>query len=507
MKKIEYNFNPWTEFPKIVTAAILLTYSVCFGDIRMPSIFHDNMVLQRDMNVPVWGTAEPDEEINVSFKGQSLDTTADSNGNWMIELSSLTADSNASQMVVDGNNIITFNNVLVGEVWICGGQSNMALALVKCDNGADAIAEAGNYDIRLFRIPPTGDINTTVWQISDSSTSRLFSGVGFFFGRELAKSLNFPIGLIQNAVGGTSAKRWTECDTCTADLYFSKVVPLQPFAIRGVIWYQGEADSIDYTQALAYRELFPSLINNWRNDWQQGNFPFLFVQLPPYEGTRIPGWMTIRESQMMSLSEPNTAMACIIDIETVPDTNLHPTYKLPVGQRLALAARKIAYGEDIVYQGPIYDSETSYVDGNKVIIGFTHTGLGLDINDTNSLSLEGFEIIGENGIYVDADAQIVGDTVVVSSPLVQKPKAVLYGWDDYPYCNLFNIEGLPASPFRTMYLHGDNIENFANKFTYLVNQWLRQDCDEPDWCQWTDFNRDTKVDWIDLHILFDNWLK
>ena len=453
-----------------VLPAILLTCPVCFGDVQMSSVFNDNMVLQRDMNVPVWGKAEPGEEINVSFKGQSLDTTADVDGDWMVELSSLTADANAAQMIVEGNNIITFDNVLVGEVWVCCGQSNMFWKLIDCDNGAAAIAEAGNYDMRLFKAYQ--DINDAVWRVSNSSTSGGFSGVGFFFGRELAKSLNVPIGLILNAMVA-SVTSWTECDVCTGDLYFSRVVPLQPFAIRGVIWYQGESDAGTYDTALLYREVFPALIYNWRKDWGQGDFPFLYVQLARCDRATDNGWMALREAQMLTLSEPDTAMACIIDLDAVPETNIHPTHKLPVGERLALAARKMAYGEDIVYQGPIYDSETSYVDSNEVVIGFTHIGTGLDANDT---VLEGFEIIGENGAFVDADAQITGDTVVVSSPLVTKPESVRYGWGDYPSCNLFNAEGLPASPFRTMYLGGDNIESYIDEFAGFAEQWLREDC-------------------------------
>jgi|GEM_PF-3157690 len=432
---------------KAVVSFVLFVSSVCFSNVQMPSIFCDNMVIQQGMEVPVWGKAEPGEEINVSFKGQSLDITADVNGDWMVKLSSLTADSNASQMIVDGNNIITFDNVLVGEVWVCSGQSNMVFQLQNSDNGASAITDSGNYNMRLFQ---TDGINTTVWKVCDPTTSPVFSAVAFYFGRQLAKNLDVPIGLIQIAVGSTSARRWTVWDEGSGDLYYERIVPIQPFAIRGVIWYQGEADAKTFDEALTYRNLFPTLIYNWRRDWHQGNFPFLFVQLAQYETDRVPGWMMIREAQMMSLSEPDTAMACIIDIETVPKTNIHPTHKLTVGLRLALAARKIAYGEDIVYQGPIYDSETSYVDNNAVVIGFTHIGTGLDINDTNGTLLEGFEIIGENGVFVDADAQIIGDTVVVSSPLIQKPRAVRYGWDGYPQCNLFNAEGLPASPFRTM---------------------------------------------------------
>lgn len=294
-----------------------------------------------------------------------------------------------------------------------------------------------------------------------------FSAVGYFFARDLYKKLGVPVGMIHTSWGGTPAQAWTSIDgfgdspelkeyvekakatlaagtpvggdvnqNSPTTLYNGMLAPLIPYGIKGVIWYQGESNA---GQSMQYRTLFPTMIADWRGKWKQGAFPFLFVQIAPFDGQPP----EIREAQFLTLSKSeNTAMAVTTDVGNA--TDIHPVNKEPVGARLALAARALAYGEKIEYSGPLFDSVT--MDGGKASISFTHTGSGLMAKDGD---LKGFTIAGEDKNFVPAKAEISGDKVVVSADGVAEPKAVRYGWANTPDVNLFNKEGIPASPFRS----------------------------------------------------------
>jgi len=481
------------------------------ADVRMPSIFGDNMVLQRGTALPIWGWAEPGEKITVEIAKQSATATADQSGRWMVKLKPLSAGG-PHELIVSGRNRLVFRNVMVGEVWICSGQSNMEWPVAASLNGSQEQAAANYPLIRLFTVKHK--VSTTPqqdpegkWDVCSPQTVGGFSGVGYFFGREIHKRLGVPVGLIQSAWGGTPAEAWTSKSVLEADpelkpiverwdqalaqyptaverykqqladweksaaqarekgepepkkpnppedpktnpwlpagLYNGMICPLIPFAIRGVIWYQGESNA---DRAYQYRRLFPAMIKCWRKAWGK-EFPFLFVQLANFmEAKPEPvddAWAELREAQLMTLSLPKTGMAVAIDIGEAND--IHPKNKQDVGLRLALAAMKVAYGRNLVHSGPIYKSMK--VEGNKIRLWFDNVGSGLVAKGDGVL--KGFAIAGEDRKFVWAEAKIEGNTVVVWSEKVPKPVAVRYGWSCNPVCNLYNAEGLPASPFRT----------------------------------------------------------
>ncbi|MFO8007234.1 MAG: sialate O-acetylesterase, partial [Candidatus Brocadiia bacterium] len=407
---------------------------------------------------------------------------------------------------------LTLSDLLVGEVWLCSGQSNMQWPVSGARDAHEEADAAGYPRIRLCTIPNVASAlpEQTVpcsWAPCQTRTVWSFSAVGYFFGRELHRELDVPIGLIDSSWGGTPAESWTSMEALRANPQFSDIVsryesavgnypaarkayeqdmdawreaaekarergeepppeppvpmgpdnpwlpsglynamihPLMPYAIRGVIWYQGESNA---DRAYQYRTLFPAMVRCWRDAWGQGDFPFLFVQLADFlkeqeDPVEHDPWPELREAQLMALSLPNTAMAVAIDVGEVDD--IHPENKQDVGRRLALAALGTVYERDVVYSGPLYDGMT--VEGSRVRLRFRHTGGGLTARGDG---LQGFAIAGADKQWHWAEARIEGDTIVVSSPQVEQPAAVRYGWANNPVGNLYNEEGLPASPFRT----------------------------------------------------------
>jgi sialate O-acetylesterase len=475
------------------------------AEVKPNSLFSDGAVLQQGVAVPVWGTGKDGEQVTVKIQDQSASTTV-KDGRWLVRLKPMKAGGPFT-MTITGDNTITISNLLVGEVWLCSGQSNMAFQLSRAANAAEAIAAAGDSELRLFTVPygatdtPKTDVPGS-WKESTPQSAASFSAVAWFFGRELRRALKVPVGLINSSVGGTPAEAWTSRATLEADpdlretleryaqqvknydpaaaaaqhqralekhkqavekakaagekppqvprapadprqasvrpcgLYNAMIAPLEPYALAGGIWYQGESNA---GRAGQYQKLFPAMIQNWRQAWGQGEFPFLFVQIAPHQAMKP----EIREAQLLSWQKvPRTAMAVITDVGN--ETDIHPTKKEPVGARLALAARAIAYGENIEYSGPVYASMK--IEGDHAILSFTHLGSGLMAKDGE---LKGFTIAGADGNFVAAKATIKGDEVVLSSPSVAAPVAVRYGWSSTPDVNLFNREGLPATPFRT----------------------------------------------------------
>lgn len=439
------------------------------GAVKLAGMFTDNAVLQRDMPIPVWGTAKDGEKVTVKFSRQTVSTKA-RDGKWMVRLKSAKAGGPYT-MTVSGENTIELKNILVGEVWICSGQSNMEFGLVSAANGKEVIDASRDPKLRLCSVTrvctdkPQDDVKCS-WAESTPDTTPWFSAVGYFFGRDLRKSLDVPIGLVNSSWGGSFAEAWTspailkarpdlngipaslsgQAPHIPSGLYNGMLRPLAPYAIRGAIWYQGESNA---GQAYKYRELFPTMIKNWRDDWGEGDFPFFFVQLAPFEFEPIGAvpknstWAELREAQLLtSQTFPKTGMAVITDVGDA--TNIHPTRKQPVGERLSLLARATVYGQKIEYSGPVYKS--MQVRDDSAILSFDHVGGGLVAQGG---PLKGFAISGADGKFVWAHASIVGDRVVVSSPRVSNPVAVRYGWANCPDVNLFNAEGLPATPFRT----------------------------------------------------------
>ncbi|MCS6776949.1 MAG: sialate O-acetylesterase [Chloroherpetonaceae bacterium] len=444
-----------------------------FPEVRPHHLFTGGAVLQQKMPVPIWGTARDGEKVTVTLHRQKVQTTA-TNGRWMVRLHPMNAGGPYDLKIAGEDNEVIVKDVMIGEVWVCSGQSNMQWPVRASADPDATAATATDPMIRLFTVPrrpadaPETDVDAA-WQICTPDTVLDFSAVAYAFARSLRKALRVPVGLIGSYYGGTVAEAWTPRTDLQntpelrhlviaedpgqsrnrgvnrpAVLYNAMIAPLIPYAIRGVIWYQGESNA---TRAYEYRRLFPTLIRAWRTAWGQGEFPFLYVQLAPFMATpplaQEEQWAELREAQLMTLKvSPRTAMVVITDLGDARD--IHPKHKAPVGERLALAARAIAYGERIVYSGPIYDSMR--IDGNRIILRFRNVGGGLVARDG---ALTGFTIAGKDRKFLEAQAVIDGDTVVVWHPDVPEPVAVRYGWANFPVVNLYNKEGLPASPFRT----------------------------------------------------------
>lgn len=617
------------------------------AQVKLPGILTDNMVLQREMPVNIWGWASSGETVTVEFNGQKVKAKAAKDGSWKVKLALMKAGG-PYEMTISGKNKIILKNILIGDVWVCGGQSNMEWVLMNTNRWDKESANANIPQMRLVTITkkmsstPLNDANSTKWMVCDKTNAATFSAVGYYFGKFLNSHLNVPIGLISSNWGGTDIETWMSLETMYADpdykravdemkgkdfqalqtqaernaikwndtvtnsdpgmlnkwylpennlngwkeidapvlwesagypamdgvawytkdieltageakeqatlslgpiddidetyingqligrterydtprlytlkpgilkpgknriairvidngggggiwggvsqlylelgkvktnlagkwlfkvgidlpaqqnaqspnsfpslLYNGMIHPLLNYGIKGVIWYQGENNA---GKATKYQSLFPTMITDWRKNWNQGPFPFLFVQLANYmPASDEPGpsnWAELREAQAMTLSVPYTGMATIIDIGEAND--IHPRNKYDVGYRLFLAARKVAYGESLVYTGPTY--KAMQVGGNKAIIEFDNIGGGLIARDKYGY-LKGFSIAGDDKVFHWAKAYIENNRVIVYSEKVEKPSAVRYAWANNPDdVNLYNKEMLPAVPFRT----------------------------------------------------------
>jgi sialate O-acetylesterase len=487
--------------------AVLFSAISAQARVRLPALFADNMVLQQEKLDPIWGWADEGEKVTVEFRGHTVSTEAH-NGKWKILLPKSKAGGPFT-LTVKGENEITLNNVLVGEVWICSGQSNMEFALRGSFEAGKDIASSADANLHLFTVSklmadePAEDVKGK-WVESGPETVPYFSAVAYYFGRDLRKKLNVPIGLIHTSWGGSPAEVWMRKEVLEenpmyraqivdsyknelknaegaiaqweterqqaekegkpfkrgkpgpfwkpSQLYNGMIAPLIPYAIAGTIWYQGESNA---GRAWQYRMLFADMITNWRLDFGQGDFPFLLVQIAPWdknrkrelsEITKEPvesDWAELREAQLLSTQIlPNVGMAVITDLGD--KDNIHPTKKEPVGHRLALAAEGIAYGQDLTWSGPVY--KQLEIDGNQAIVTFGSAGQGLEAVGGD---LKGFAVAGRDRKFHWAHASIEGSKVILTCDEVPHPIAVRYGWADFPVVNLFNKAGLPASPFRT----------------------------------------------------------
>ena len=504
----------------LIVYLLFSTQTGVYSDVTLPRVIGSNMVLQRNMQAPIWGWASPGEEVMIALSTEAEDiepistttAVADAEGNWQIKLPAMAAGGPYT-LQIKGSNTLELTNVLFGEVWVCSGQSNMQWSVNASKDNEAEIAAAMYPKIRLFYIPrvpsglPQQDVEAD-WYETTPETIPQFSAVAYYFGRKLYKNLDVPIGLINTSWGGTRIEPWTppvgfagipalasisnEVEDVQANyrtqlpdkvnaieawlaetrkalendaqlkpmpdnthpfahqgrptaLYNGMVHPIVPYGIRGALWYQGESNLRD---GRMYHEKMKARINGWREVWGQGDFPFYFVQLAPfnYGGRNASPFFLpqIWEAQTATLALPNTGMAVTTDIGNLRD--IHPRNKQDVGRRLALWALAKDYGrDDVTYSGPLYKSMT--VEGDTIRLAFAHVGSGLTSRDDEPLTW--FQIAGEDKEFVEANATIDGDTVIVSSDAIANPVAVRFGWHQSAEPNFVNKEGLPASPFRT----------------------------------------------------------
>jgi len=451
---------------RFIITCMMACASAAMAEVKLTNLFTDHMVLQRGLPVPIFGTASPGEKISVSFDGQTLEATADKDGAWMVKLSPLKTSTTGKEMVIQGSNTITLSDILVGEVWFCSGQSNMAGKFV-ASKGRSIDPEDLARDHSAFRFCNKNG----GWTSLDEKTQANCSRVGYYFGMKLYEELDIPIGLIQRASSGTPIQSWMEAsvaenirkelsisthwgDPKNPDRahkeYDAWIEPILPVAFRGVIWYQGERNAKTQT-GWEYKDLLVRLIESWRETWaaEAGiplrKFPFYYVQVPSQaEGQEYP-WL--RDSMRRALeTTENTGMAIFYD----HGPSLHPENKKPSGERLALWALAKDYGQtELVHCGPLLDNVA--LSGNRATLTFKHVGGGLR-NQSGEKNLRFFEIAGEDAAYVPANARIEGDTVVVQGDKIKKPVYVRYlFWKGEPNAefSLMNAEGIPAASFIT----------------------------------------------------------
>ncbi|MEQ9411228.1 MAG: sialate O-acetylesterase [Fuerstiella sp.] len=437
-----------TVFLSILTA--LLSLSAVNADVRLPAVLDSHMVIQRDQPVRIWGWADAEERVTVTLGSESQTVTAGDDGRWLVAMKAQKADGIARQISVAGKNEVVLEDVLVGEVWIGSGQSNMEWQLKNTDGAAEAIAAADHPQIRLFHVPkvnqkqPADDVKAD-WRVCTPSNVPAFSAVLYYFGKQLHQELNVPVGLINSSWGGSPIEPWTIKGDQSGGMYNGMIAPLTNVAVRGTIWYQGETNVIQ-KNGLSYFDKMQDLIQGWRTAFGNDRMAFYFVQIAPWSGRYEPGQLpALWEAQVASLKIPHTGMAVTTDlVDNMAD--IHPRNKRDVGYRLSLWALTKLYGrKGLVYSGPLYESMK--VDGNSIRLTFAHTGDGLKSSDGKALTE--FQIAGDDGRFVDANAEIDRHSVVVSAETVEKPTQVRFAWHKVCQPNLVNSAGLPASPFQT----------------------------------------------------------
>jgi sialate O-acetylesterase len=498
-------------------SALLLLSLTASAAVRLPKLWSDHGVIQRDRPIHVWGWGDVGERVTATLRSANGDAdetasaTTDSLGHWSLYLLPRPAGGGAYTLTVAGSNTVTVSDLLMGDVWLASGQSNMEMPLVGfpgsavLKNGAEEIKAANHPEIRLlheakrFSYFPMQD-QDAIWQICTPETAASFSSVAYFFAREIQHDQKVPIGVVEADWGGTPAESWTSMDTIGNDaalmpvfaeraadmdkqadveaikaqyaredaaakaagrapeqhpwqppvepwaassLYNGMIAPVTPLAIRGVIWYQGEANT-GLGRASLYHRLFSSMIGDWRRQFAQGDFPFLFVQISSYLASPEEYWGTLRDAQRRALSVTNTAMAITLDVGD--RDNVHPADKQTVGHRLALAARALSYGEDVHHSGPLFRQATTEGAGMRVYFTGADGKLA-----TRGGTLQGFELAGADRRFLTATAKIDADgaTVTVESPQVPAPLYVRYAWPNAPDATLIDSAALPASTFTS----------------------------------------------------------
>lgn len=495
---------------------LLATAPALRAEWKIPAIFNDHMVLQQQQANPVWGWDAPGTKITVTFAGQTKTAEAGADGRWTVKLDPVPVSAEPRVLKIAGSQMKEIQDVLVGEVWMCSGQSNMGFTLSSDWNGDIEAAASKLPNLRLIKVPRVGTQELQndfqgAWQASSAESAKLFSAVGFFFGRYLHEVLGVPVGLIDNSWGGSAAEAWVRRGTIEKDPRFAllmenttkreaelrtdkartdyeaavarwkvavekakaegKPAPRAPqspeawltgnqrpgnifagvvnptlgYGIKGVIWYQGESNA---SRAHEYRELFPFMIEQWRKEWPQGDFPFYWVQLADYLPEKSePGdsaWAELREAQTLTMKLPNTGQAVIIDVGEGKD--IHPKNKYAVASRLVRWALVKDYGLKFPYRSPEFKSMA--IDGHKAVV--TLDCFGDKLRPFDVKEARGFAVCGEDKVWHVARGEVRGnDKVEVWSEAVAKPIAVRYAWADNPVCNLATAQGLPVTPFRT----------------------------------------------------------
>ena len=514
-----------------LSLSLFLSTLSLHAELRLPAIIGDNMVLQQKQANPIWGWDTPGTEVTVKFAGQTKTAKANDQGKWTVKLDSVPANAKPATLSIQGTTAKELKNVLVGEVWICSGQSNMGFTVDRTWTADLDTAQAKYPLIRLISVPQVGtqeiqDDFQGQWEECSPATVGSFSAVGYHYGRVLHEMLGVPVGLIDNAWGGSAAEAWVKRDLLEKDARFKDIIerwqktestftqedfdkqvaahqakaeawavarkeaikagkPLPPplsrppqnpmkgqhrpgnlyagvlhptigYGIKGVIWYQGESNS---SRAKEYRDLFPFMIQHWRNEWKQGDFPFYWVQLADFKAyVTAPGdseWAELREAQTLTMSKLRNTGECVItDLGEAND--IHPKNKRDVAERLARWALVKDYGFKLPYRSPTF-KDVKFEDG-KALLTFDHAESGLRVVDVDEV--RGFAICGEDRQWVAADAVILpdnkqsprtprGNQIAVSSKQVAKPVAVRFAWADNPVANVYSAEGLPVNPFRT----------------------------------------------------------
>ncbi len=446
-----------------------------YTQLKVPSIFGNHMVLQQNAKIPVWGYAPKGEKIDITLGNQKNSVITGNDNKWIVYFDTVQPSTNLKLRISSKTGNYEFSDILLGEVWLCSGQSNMAFTMKKLGTASE-LAAADNSGLRLFKVEraasniPADDV-TGEWTLCTSSTVTEFSATAYYFGKNLNKELKVPVGLIASSWGGTRIELWTPYETLNSNpltkhlvtefnskkdapkprkggllptqLYNAMIHPLVPITIKGFLWYQGEANAYEPT---LYNTLFPLMITSWRNLWNNPDLPFIFAQLPNFIVIKNAGkWAELREAQLnTAMSLPNVGMSINIDIGD--PNNIHPKNKADFGYRLALVALNKAYNKNVQYSGPIYKKMT--IENNKAVLEFDYIYDGLKTRDTGTI--KGFEICGTDNIYGPANAEIVNNKVSVWNDTVKNPLNIRYAWTDNPDCNLCNSAGLPAAPFRAI---------------------------------------------------------
>ena len=495
---------------KHLKSVLIISCALACGSLRaefmLPAILSDNMMLQRDKAVQIWGKGDDGTKVTVAFKDQ-VKTTVVKDGEWLVALDPEQAGGPYEMKITHGGIDVTIKNILMGEVWLASGQSNMQASLTGETYGAEAINEPANDMIRLFDQerqvggePMTNTLKAGwrgVWSQANPASRKNFSAVAYYFARDLQKALGVPVGISSASDGGTKAQFWTPLKTlketpgCEATvaaalkaqaefpvlkkawedalaehirkkqaeektgagplfygrapcLYYNGMIhPIRNFTIRGVIWYQGEDSSWTTAEALDYRNALPTMIMGWRDAFQNPDMPFLFVQLPRLAEVGRDLPPT-RESQMLTEKNvKNTGMVVTVDVGD--EIGLHPKLKRPIGLRLSALAQAKVYGKAVEFTGPRF--RAAMVKGTEVVVSLDDIGQG--VVSTDGQPLKEFTICGVDNKFFPAQAKIVGDTIVVSSDAVAKPVAVRYAWRNAVFGNLSGKNGFPVGPFRT----------------------------------------------------------
>ena len=494
--------------PRVHFVALLLALSpacaTAMADITLAPLFRDHAVLQRNQSVPVWGRAEPGEKITVRFRDQTVGTTAEADGRWIVCLAPMSAAIEPAELTATGKTTVVVRDVLVGEVWLASGQSNMNRPLSSMPDAAKIIADTHNPFVRFNTVAltaaatPAEHVETGGWLPVTPETAGTASAVAWYFAAEIQRKLGVPVGIIHSSWGGGKIEAWIDDRTlrgtqawsaiderwqygianyprieagfsaeetqvkelpaknppppaatplpgsqhAPGEWFNGMIAPLQPYALRGVLWYQGESN---WEYPAEYAELFPAMIKAWRAQWGLGDFPFYFVQLPNFGQSCDPthrSWAWLREAQTAALKLPDTGMAVTIDCGDPLD--IHPQNKPAVGRRLAALALARTYRVPCDWSGPRFAGATR--EGSAMRVRFTHVDTGLIAGRQPPSA---FELAGADRKFYPATATLDHDTVIVRSPEVPEPVAVRYAWSNAPAANLFNGAGLPAAPFRS----------------------------------------------------------